>query len=154
MPKNTKPSMSHPLDYIFHPRSIAIVGISEDLPKLWIRRIYFDSLVQSGFPGQIYLVNPKGGEMAGFPIYRTLSEIPGPVDHVVVSIPAKYTPALMEECLIRGVKVVHVFSSGYAETGEPDRVELQNQLVEIARAFTTPKARSVSALISPRKLAR
>ncbi len=55
------------------------------------------------------------------------------MDHVIVSIPAKYTPALMEECLAKGVKVVHVFSSGYAETGEPDRIELQNQLVEIAR---------------------
>jgi len=123
----------HPLEYIFHPGSIAIVGISEDLPKLWIRRLYFDSLLQSKFPGQIYLVNPKGGELAGFPIYRALTEIPGPVDHVVVSIPAKYTPALIEECLTKGVKVVHVFSSGYAETGEPDRVELQNELVEIAR---------------------
>ena len=133
MPKNATPSGRHPLDYIFHPRSIAIVGISADLPKLWIRRLYFDSLVQSGFPGQIYLVNPKGGEMAGFPIYHTLTEIPGPVDHVVVSIPAKYTPALLEECRTKGVKVVHVFSSGYAETGEPDRIDLQNKLVEIAR---------------------
>ena len=133
MPNNATTSSSHPLEYIFHPRSIAIVGISEDLPKLWIRRLYLDSLVQSGFPGQIYLVNPKGGEMAGFPIYHTLTEIPGPVDHVVVCIPAKYTPALLEECRAKGVKVVHVFSSGYAETGEPDRIDLQNKLVEIAR---------------------
>ncbi len=133
MPKNTAPSSSHPLEYIFHPRSIAVVGISEDLPKLWIRRLYLDSLVQSKFPGQLYLVNPRGGEMAGFPIYRTLTEVPGPVDHVVVSIPAIHTPALLEECRAKGVKVVHVFSSGYAETGEPDRIDLQNKLVEIAR---------------------
>jgi acyl-CoA synthetase (NDP forming) len=118
---------------MFHPSSIAIVGISEDLPKLWIRRLYFDSLLQTKFPGQIYLVNPKGGELAGFPMYRTLTDVPGPVDHVVVSIPAKYTPALLEECLAKGVKTVHVFSSGYAETGEPDRIDLQNKLVEIAR---------------------
>jgi acyl-CoA synthetase (NDP forming) len=133
VPKNATPFTSHPLEYIFHPRSIAVVGISEDLPKLWIRRLYLDSLVQSKFPGQLYLVNPRGGEMAGFPIYRTLTEVPGPVDHVVVSIPAVHTPALLEECRAKGVKVVHVFSSGYAETGEPDRIELQNKLVEIAR---------------------
>ncbi|MBN2100136.1 MAG: CoA-binding protein, partial [Dehalococcoidia bacterium] len=133
MPNDTTLSRTHPLEYMFHPGSIAIVGISEDLPKIWIRRLYFDSLLQSKFPGQLYLVNPRGGEMAGFPIYRTLTEIPGPVDHVVVSIPAVYTPALMEECLKKGVKIVHVFSSGYAETGESDRIELQNKLVEIAR---------------------
>ena len=133
MPKNATSSINHPLEYIFHPRSIAVVGISEDLPKLWIRRLYLDSLVQSKFPGQLYLVNPRGGEMAGLPVYRTLTEVPGPVDHVVVSIPAIHTPALLEECRAKGVKVVHVFSSGYAETGEPDRIELQNKLVEIAR---------------------
>ena len=123
----------HPLDYIFHPRSVAVVGISADLPKMWIKRLYLDSLLQSGYPGQIYLVNPKGGEMAGFPIYRSLKDIPGPVDHVVISVPALHTPKVMEDCRDIGVKVVHVFASGYAETGEPDRVEVQNRLVEIAR---------------------
>ena len=71
--------------------------------------------------------------MAGFPIYRTLTDVPGTVDHVVISVPAIHTPALLDECRAKGVKVVHVFSSGYAETGEPDRIELQNKLVEIAR---------------------
>lgn len=133
MPENTTLPTSHPLEYIFHPRSIAVVGISEDLPKLWIRRLYLDSLVQSGFSGKIYLVNPRGGEMSGFPLYRTLTDVAGEVDHVVVAIPAVHTPALLEECLAKRVKVVHVFSSGYAETGEPDRIELQNRLVAIAR---------------------
>jgi PAS domain S-box-containing protein len=132
MPKD-RPGNLHPLDYMFHPRSIAVVGISADLAKFWMRQLYFDSLLQSGYPGQVYLVNPRGGELEGFPIYRTLTEVPGPVDHVVVSIPAKFTPALMEECRLKDVKVVHVFASGFAETGEPDRIELQNQLVEIAR---------------------
>jgi len=118
---------------MFHPRSIAVVGISADLPKFWMRQLYFDALLRSGYPGQIYLVNPRGGELEGFPIYRTLTEVPGQVDHVVASIPARYIPALMEECRTKGVKVVHVFASGFAETGELDRIELQNQLVKIAR---------------------
>src|SRR5512136_463043 len=122
------PTSTHPLDYMFHPRSIAIVGISADLDKFWVKMIYLDALVQSGYPGRIYLVNPKGGELDGLPIYRTLTEVPGQVDHVVASIPAKYTLALMEACRAKGVKVVHMFASGFAETGEPDRVELQNQL--------------------------
>ena len=132
MPKDRLGNL-HPLDYMFHPRSIAVVGISADLAKFWMRQLYSDSLLQSGYPGQIYLVNPRGGELEGFPIYHTLTEVPGPVDHVVVSIPARFTPALMEECRLKGVRVVHVFASGYAETGEPDRIELQNRLVEIAR---------------------
>ncbi len=133
---STTPSGSHPLEYIFHPRSIAIVGISADLPKLWIRRLYLDSLVEGGFPGRIYLVNPKGGEMAGLPIYRSLLEVPGEVDQVIVSIPARHTPALLQECLAKGVKVVHIFTSGFAETGDQDRIDLQNHLAYMARGGT------------------
>ena len=118
---------------MFHPRSIAVVGISADLAKFWMRQLYFDALIRSGYPGRIYLVNPRGGELDGHPIYRTLTEVPGAVDHVVASIPARYTPALMEECRAKGVKVVHMFASGFAETGEPDRIELQSRLVDIAR---------------------
>lgn len=129
----TSSGPTHPLDYMFHPRSVAVVGVSNDLPKIWMRMLYFDALLHSGYQGDIYLVNPRGGELEGFPIYRTLTEIPGQVDHVVVSIPARFTPALMEECVAKGVKVVHVFSSGYAETGEPDRIALQDQIVAIAR---------------------
>ena len=132
MPKDVSAGL-HPLEFMFQPRSIAVVGISADLPKFWMRQLYFDALLRSGYPGQIYLVNPKGGELEGYPVYRTLTDVPGPVDHVVASIPARFTPALMEECKAKGVKVVHVFASGFAETGEPDRIELQNQLVEIAR---------------------
>jgi succinyl-CoA synthetase alpha subunit len=124
---------SHPLDYIFHPESIAIVGISADLTKIWIKQLYVDSLLKGGYDGRIYLVNPRGGEMMGFPIYRSLLDIPGPVDHVIVSVPAPYTPAILEECCHKGVKVVHVFASGYAETGEPERIRLQNRLQEIAK---------------------
>lgn len=124
---------SPPLEYVFHPRSIAVVGISADPPKMWIKRLYLESLVKSRFPGRLYLVNPKGGEMDGLPLYRTLRDVPGPVDHVIISVPAVHTPAIMEECREIGARVAHVFSSGFAETGEPDRVEIQERLVRIAR---------------------
>lgn len=126
-------STPHPLEFMFHPRSIAVVGISADLPKMWIKRLYLDSLLTNKYPGEIYLVNPKGGEMEGLPIYRSLRDVPGPVDHAVISVPAVHTLKIMEECRQIGVKVAHVFSSGYAETGEPDRVQLQETLVAIAR---------------------
>lgn len=123
----------HPLEFMFHPRSIAVVGISADLPKMWIKRLYLDSLISNKYQGKIYLVNPRGGEMEGLPIYRSLHDVPGPVDHAVISVPAIHTLKVMEDCRQIGVKVAHVFSSGYAETGEPDRVQLQDRLIEIAR---------------------
>ncbi len=121
------------LEYMFHPRSIAVVGISADPPKLWIKRLYLESLIKNRFPGPVHLVNPRGGEMDGLPLYRSLKDIPGPVDHVVISVPAVHAPQVMQECREIGARVVHVFSSGFAETGEPDRARLQEAMVEIAR---------------------
>ncbi len=123
----------HPLESMFHPRSIAVVGISADPPKLWIKRLYLESVLKHGFAGRVYLVNPKGGEMDGLPLYRSLRDVPGPVDHVVMAVPAAAAPQIMEDCRAVGARVVHVFTSGFAETGEPDRVELQDRLVQTAR---------------------
>lgn len=71
--------------------------------------------------------------MDGQPLYRSLREVPGKVDYVVCCVPAVHTPSVMEDCVETGVKAVHVFTSGYSETGEPDRIALQDRLVEIAK---------------------
>ena len=75
----------------------------------------------------------KGGEVMGLPVYRSLRDIPGPVDHVVSCVPAHETPHLIEDCRSVGAKVLQLYTAGFAETGEPDLVELQNRLVTTAR---------------------
>ena len=121
------------LEYIFHPRSIALVGAATDPAHWWINEYYIDPLIKLGYTGQIYPVNPKGGEARGMKIYRSLSEIEGPIDHVVSAIPARACPDLVRECRDRGVKVVQFFTAGFAETGEPEGIALQDEMVEIAR---------------------
>lgn len=127
-------STSHPLEYIFHPRSVALAGASTDPLRWWINEYYIEPLLKMNYQGQIYAVNPKGGEVLGLPVYRSLKEIPGPVDHVVSCVPASETPHILQECCDMGVKVFQLFTAGFAETGEPEGVELQKKLVEIARA--------------------
>ena len=121
------------LEYIFHPRSIALVGAATDPVHWWINEYYIDPLVKFGYTGQVYAVNPKGGQARGMKIYRSLGEIKGPIDHVISAIPAANCPDLVQECKDRGVKVVQFFSAGFAETGEPERIALQDRIVEIAR---------------------
>jgi len=127
------PDGSPPLDYIFHPRSIAIAGLSNNPARWFIKDSFLTPLVRGGYNGNIYLVHPDGGEVDGFPVHRNLKEIPGPVDHVVSCIPAGQTPGLVEECGHKGVKTVQFYTAGYAETGEPDRIDLQDRLLQIAR---------------------
>lgn len=121
------------LEYIFHPQSIALVGAATDPVHWWINEYYIDPLIKFGYTGKVYAVNPKGGEAKGMKIYPSLADIDGPVDHVISAIPARNCPQLVQECRDRGVKLVQFFSAGFAETGDPEGIEIQNRIVEIAR---------------------
>lgn len=121
------------LDYIFHPRSIAVVGAST---SRWsaATNLFLDTLAQFGYKGEIYPINPRMDEVSGLKAYPNVRDVPGVVDHVICMIPAEATRQLLEDCVAKGVKTVHLYTSGFAETGEVDRGRLQDELVSIARS--------------------
>jgi acyl-CoA synthetase (NDP forming) len=120
------------LEYLFHPRSVAIVGASRD-PHHLTNRLFTEALLNFGFKGKIYLVNPKTSEILGLKTYANLQEIAEPVDCVLCSIPAPLTPQLIKECVTKGVKVVNIFTAGFSETGTEEGKRLEREIVEIAR---------------------
>jgi acyl-CoA synthetase (NDP forming) len=125
-------SEQHPLDYIFHPRSVAVAGApSHEGPGSF----YVAALREAGFPGPIYPVNPKATEIQGLPCYPSLRDVPGPVDYVISSVPARVVPQLVEDCGLKGVKTLHFFTAGFSETGEQERAELERRAVDRARQF-------------------
>jgi acyl-CoA synthetase (NDP forming) len=124
---------SVPLNDIFHPRSIAVVGASASSTNMHTR-MFFDPLIEFGYPGQLYPVNPKFTEVSGLKAYPNLRDIPGPVDHVISLVPAAATPQLLADCVAKRVKTIQLFTAGFVETGETDGVKLQNELVRIARS--------------------
>jgi acyl-CoA synthetase (NDP forming) len=119
------------LDKVFNPTSVAIVGASPE-KKFTFAQMIILALKEAGFPS-IYPVNPKYTEAYGLPCYPTVSAIPGPVDHVVVCVPAEKTLELLDDCANRGVNSVQFFSSGYRETGELSGVELEREMLRKAR---------------------
>ena len=120
------------LDYIFQPRSIAVVGASMG-PWNAATNLFLDTLIQFGYKGEIYPINPKWDEVSGLKSYPNVRDVPGPVDHVISLIPAEATRQLLEDCAAKGVNTVHLYTSGFAETGEEDRSRLQDELASIAR---------------------
>ncbi len=117
----------HPLDPIFYPRGVAVVGASRDSrnprgPGDWIH-----SLKDAGQPN-IYPVNPRADEIDGLTAYARLTDITGPVDHVISAIPAAYVLEMLEDASAKGVRSIHLFTAGFAETGIEDRLQLQQQL--------------------------
>ncbi len=118
------------LQYLFNPRSIAILGASSDLNKVSGRPLAY--MLRFGYPGKIYPINPKYGEIAGVECYPTLKEIPGEIDTLMVIIPAHEILPNLEAGLEKGVKAAVIISGGFAEVGEEGR-KLQEKLTSFAR---------------------
>ena len=85
----------HPLEFLFHPRSVAVAGVSPDVSNQ--AHDYFVVLQRFGFPGPVYAVNPNYTEIEGIPCYRSLRDIPGPVDYVVSCVPASALLSLLDD---------------------------------------------------------
>ncbi len=118
------------LDPIFKPKSVAIVGASRD-PKA-IGHQCVKNLIDSGYEGKIYPVNPKADEIAGLKCYHSITEIPDEVDIALIVVPAKYVPAVTEECGKKGVKGLVIIASGFSEVGRED---LEREVVDIAHKY-------------------
>ncbi|MFC2059633.1 CoA-binding protein [Chloroflexota bacterium] len=120
------------LEFLFHPRSIALVGITTVNPKHWTRS-FLDGLLEFEFEGSLYLVNPKGGEIRGHKVRTRLQDIPHTIDYVISLVPAQATLGLLEECADRGVRAIHLCTAGFSETGEEEGIRMETELAEFAR---------------------
>ncbi|MGA3084988.1 MAG: CoA-binding protein [Thermodesulfobacteriota bacterium] len=124
------------LERAFHPKTIAIVGVSSDAKRgaPWAPGgpAFITSHEQLGFKGRIYPVNPKASEVLGYKAYPTVSSIPEPIDLVIVAVPAHILPAVLEDCIKAEAKNIHAFTAGFEETGEEEGIELGRKVREIA----------------------
>lgn len=119
------------LDTLLAPKSVAIIGASDDPARVGGRPIH--RLLTAGYQGAIYPVNPKRSEVQGLKAYPSIAAIEGEIDCAVVAIAAEAALAAVEECAQKGVKSLVVFSAGFAEVGEEGQ-RIQARMVEVARA--------------------
>ena len=114
------------------PESIAVIGASREEEKLGFAVLH--NIVQHGYEGRIYPVNPKADEILGLTCYASILDIPDPVELAVVVIPAKYVAQTLEDCGKKGVKGAIVISAGFRETGSQG-AKMERALVDIARRY-------------------
>lgn len=115
---------------LFYPRSIAFVGASATLGK-WGHMLMAHT-ISGGYTGKIFLVNAKGGTIAGRSVFRTVGEIPDTVDLAVVTIPSSHVLDLLPQLKAKGIRNVLLITSGFGETGSEGK-RLQDELVAKAR---------------------
>ena len=122
----------HPLYQIMHPRSLTIVGASNDPSKMGSLQLL--NLLEGKYPGKIFPIHLKEETVLGLKAYRNARELPEAVDLAVLTLPASAVPGVIRDLGERGVKRAIIISGGFRETGENGRA-LEDQIVKIARFY-------------------
>ena len=137
------------IDRIFKARSVAVVGVSSDPAKLGYMTL--ESILKGGYDGRVYPVNPRGGELLGLKVYKSLSQLPGRPDLVVILVPARFVPGVLREAAGQGIPGAVILSAGFREAG---RADLEEEIAAIAREtglrFAGPNIQGINYL--PNKL--
>ena len=110
---------------ILSPKSIAIVGVSQDSEK--ISSVILKNLINGGYNGKIYPVNPKYEELQGRKVYPNVLSIPEDVDMVCIAIPHQFVEDVVDQCVEKKVKSVVIISAGFGEVG-PEGAELEERI--------------------------
>lgn len=112
----------------FEPRSVAVVGASSTPHKPGNDVIL--NILANDFQGEIYLVNPKGGQILGRKVYSSPSQLPFGIDVGVIILPASTNPGVIRQCAARGIEALVLVAGGFAEAGEEGE-GLQEETLEV-----------------------
>jgi acetyltransferase len=120
------------LESLFRPKSAAVIGASSK--ELSIGNRVIKNLIDFGFKGEIYPINPKADEIRGIKAYQSIMDCPDGIDVVHMVIPAKFVPQAMEDCGKKGVKNVIINSGGFSEIG-PEGEALEKEFLATAKKY-------------------
>ena len=121
------------LDKLFKPQSMAVVGVSGSNLAAPTNVIYKKN--KNRYPVEVFAVNPRGGTLQGDPLYTSISDLPKPVDLVVIGVPSKLVPGIVEECIAKGCGGAVLIGGGFTEVGHTD---LQDRIVGLSREADFP----------------
>jgi acetyl coenzyme A synthetase (ADP forming)-like protein len=121
-----------PIDCLFKPKSIAVIGASTR--EHTVGRDIPENLLNGGYTGKLYLVNPKAESILGQPCYKNLSAIPDEVDMIVVIVNSSIVASVMEEAGQKGVKSAIIITAGFKEIGAEGKA-LQDKVMAIAEKY-------------------
>lgn len=116
------------MKFLFEPQSVAIIGASQDPGKIGYKVV--ENIILGGYGGQVYPLNPRGGEILGRPVAKNLDAINAPIDLACIVIPAPFVFDAISQCAQRRVKIALVITSGFSEIGN---IEEEKKIASYAR---------------------
>jgi len=114
--------------YLFEPRGIVIIGASRDQSKIGHK--FVQNIAASGYRGKVYPVNPEGGEILGYKVYKSVQEIDDEADIACIVIPARLVFDAIQSCSAKGIKFAVIIAAGFSEIGNTAE---EKKIVEYAR---------------------
>jgi acyl-CoA synthetase (NDP forming) len=124
------------LPKLFCPSSVAVIGASDNFDKLGYH--VMKSLVEGKYQGEIYPINPRGGEIWGIRAYASLEDVPAEVELAIIVVPAQLVPRVLEDCGSKGVKGVVLITAGFREREDPGGAALQEEIQAVAAKWSLP----------------
>lgn len=140
------------LQYFFQPESVAVIGASQHKGK--VGHEVLNNIVTYGYQGMVYCINIRADEIediVGLNPYKSIRDVPGPVDLAVIAIPAKYVADALRECGEKKVKACVIITSGFSEV---ENIKGEQELTEIAKSYSMPLLgpNVFGVVYTPRKL--
>jgi len=129
-PRPSQDEIVRAMNRIMRPDAVAVIGASGEAGK--IGNSVMKNLINGGYKGEIYPINPKADEILGYKAYKSVKDIPGNVDVAIFAIPAQFVAAALTECGEKKIPGAVLIPSGFAETGNE---EGQREIVEIGRRY-------------------
>ena len=127
MPESVPPKEN--LHTLFSPESVAVIGASSKPGKSGNDVV--KNILANAFSGQLFLVNPRGGEILGQKVYTSIAELPEGIDQAIIILPAKANPQAIRDCKARGIKTIVMAAGGFAEVDDSGLALQQETLAAI-----------------------
>jgi len=122
------------LKRLFYAENIAIIGATSKRAWGWSNgNSWIAGSFKMGFQGAIYPVHPKARTILGLKAYPSILDIPDDIDFAIFTVPLAVVPQVMDQCVKKGVRFVHLLTAGFSETGGGDNAEVEKRLIETAR---------------------
>jgi len=120
------------LGNFFNPDSVAVIGASREAGK--VGHEVLKNLLQSGFPGDIYPINPRASEILGLKAYPSVADVPDRIGLAVIVVPSQVTPAVVEDCGRKGIDSAIIISAGFKEAGSVGS-KLEQEVSRLTKEF-------------------
>lgn len=121
------------MEALFRPRAVAVIGASDNPSKLGSH--VMRSLIEGGYPGPIYPINPGKKEVFGIQTHASISQIQTPIDLGIIVLPAEQVPQILLECGEKGIKAIVLITAGFKEIEDRKGEQLQEEILRIAEKY-------------------